>query len=523
MSDFAASSATHGPFTDVLARLHVTVRTNRLLLAVPVVLFALPNILQASAFRPLPALLVVLGTCASLAIIMGRQGSVHTILDAPLNAAAWALCLVAALGLMLLGGQVHLFYANPDWLIRDAVLADLVRNPQPVVYRIADESYFLRAPLGFYLLPALAGRIAGNIELAHAIMLAQSTILLGTMLRLLVILGSRFIATAMIFSGGLVIVAHIMRALTRYQQIGVWRFADHLDWWNPFFQYSSAITQFFWAPNHALPGWWTAIILLLVIRRELDVASLGVTIASLLVWSPLAILAALPLGAWLLWRDRAEMLTSQRLWAGIAAAAAFLPIVFFLLVRADSIPAANLFELDGFARIYVLFVVLQLASAFYLLLNRQHIAADMRMPLLLSVIVLAALPFFSFGPFNDLAMRGSLAALAILSFVFAQTLETFMNAGLRYCWGGLLIFALGTAPAISEIRRALSSPAFSISHCNLMDSVRALEETGTPANYLARASDAPSWLMAASHVEPLQIVARDCWPDHSVYGIDRNP
>ena len=70
-------------------------------------------------------------------------------------------------GLCLLGGQGHLLYAAEDWLIRDAVVADLSASALPA-YAWNGATWVLRAPLGMYLLPGALGRLAG-LGAAHGV------------------------------------------------------------------------------------------------------------------------------------------------------------------------------------------------------------------------------------------------------------------------------------------------------------------------------------------------------------------
>jgi hypothetical protein len=53
-------------------------------------------------------------------------------------------------------------YANPDWYIRDAVLGDLVNFEWPLHYLSAEgEPLILRSAIGYFLPPALFGKIFG--------------------------------------------------------------------------------------------------------------------------------------------------------------------------------------------------------------------------------------------------------------------------------------------------------------------------------------------------------------------------
>src|SRR4029079_442931 len=73
----------------------------------------------------------------------------------PVRYRVFAGAFVIAVVLFMLGGEGRFFYANTDWQIRDAVLRDLATNPWPFAYKLNGTAYFLRAPVGMYLLPAL--------------------------------------------------------------------------------------------------------------------------------------------------------------------------------------------------------------------------------------------------------------------------------------------------------------------------------------------------------------------------------
>ena len=54
-----------------------------------------------------------------------------------------AICLLIATIGCLVGGQGRIFYAADDWIIRDAVLADLVSNSWPPSYNLDNQSVIL--------------------------------------------------------------------------------------------------------------------------------------------------------------------------------------------------------------------------------------------------------------------------------------------------------------------------------------------------------------------------------------------
>ncbi len=119
-----------------------------------------------------------------------------------------AACAVAAFALTTIGGEGRLFPATADWLIRDAILHDLVQQAWPFAYRIDGKDWTLRAPLGMYLIPALCGKLAGLFA-AHLALWAQNTVAIFVVLRILE--SAEFSATFW----RLVMCAHSRRARVR--------------------------------------------------------------------------------------------------------------------------------------------------------------------------------------------------------------------------------------------------------------------------------------------------------------------
>lgn len=372
-------------------------------------------------------------------------------------------CMVAIFAAVwvMLGGAGHVFHANPfDWVPRFAVLRDLVVQDWPPRY--VDDSgrhLILRAPIGYYLPPAWLAR---NFDLAWA-----DTILLvwtwtGVALFFTANLGGtvgRKIAGAALFTfaSGLDIV-------------GVWLagglpwLGGHLEWWAGRIQYSSNTTLLFWVPNHALPGWIAAAWLWRFRDDPRFVARLPILFLPVMLWSPLSAIGLLPLAvvaAWLQWyRGSAEWAGLFRSLVLVAPAAGL--IAAYLLVGAGAIDAGVSTALQGQSASDVgidiwktlIFFVLE-AGLFGMLALRRN-----NSPLVLaSLIVLAVLPWFRFGPNNDLAMRGSIPALTILWIVLiaeltARPAQRVLSGLMR----GVLVmlWLLGMVTPFQEIYRALT-------------------------------------------------------------------
>ena len=185
-------------------------------------------------------------------------GERRELLDAPTDIKRLSLCIGLASVILVFGGELHFFFAPPDWRVRDAVLADLTRSQLPVGYNIAGVDYTLRAPLGMCIFPAALGHVFGLLG-AHVAPLAQNSLVLGCIFYLLGSLGAgwRRDLTILIMFGGLSILgAALGFAIANDYKIDRLIILG-LDAWRPYFQYSSSMVQFFGFPTTlCLAGGW---------------------------------------------------------------------------------------------------------------------------------------------------------------------------------------------------------------------------------------------------------------------------
>lgn len=154
----------------------------------------------------------------------------------------------------LFGGAGHFFFANYDWILRDAVLRDLTLAQWPPGYGLTEQGpVILRAPIAYYLPAAAIGKLVG-VDFADKVLwlwTACGTVLFLLLLPLPARLSLRLLMglVIVIFFSGLDILGML---LTNPGSIEA---GQHLEWWIRLFQYSSNTTQLFWVPNHALPAW----------------------------------------------------------------------------------------------------------------------------------------------------------------------------------------------------------------------------------------------------------------------------
>lgn len=364
-------------------------------------------------------------------------------------------------------GVGHFIYANPDWLVRDAVLRDLVVDRWPVSYRLDGIDTLLRAPIGYFLPAAVVGKLFGLRTAAHALF-AWTT--LGVVLVFAMMLRDRptpraaviRIVVFVVFSG-----MDIIGTLAHYDPHAL---GDHLEWWAFVFQYSSQTTQLFWVPNHALPGWIAVAWLLGRDLRRLPVAPAVLFVLLVPIWSPLTAIGVAPLvGAALLVRfarDRIRVpLRALVDWKVIVPTLVCLFLVYpYLTAGSDRVASGASGDLrwvgEQIVPRYIEFVLLEFAGFAVLLLRRdRHDALSWA-----AVVVLLALPIYRFGPFNDLAMRASIAPLTLIAIRVGTWLSTprvFVRGAIA-AGMAVVLLGIGAVTPFMEFARVFIEPRWSM-------------------------------------------------------------
>ncbi|WP_376096806.1 hypothetical protein ACE7GA_05545 [Roseomonas sp. CCTCC AB2023176] len=389
----------------------------------------------------LPAVLFLFGWARVWAMPAGAAGVAALALMPgwhaawPLPARRTALCL--SLGLVWAGatGAHHLLYSTADWQIRDAVLHDLSTGPWPVGYRQAGDGteWLLRAPLGFFLPAGLVGQVAG-LPVARAALTAWAGLGFALVLMLLAVLArdvapgrpQRGQGAFAVFAGVFVLFGGMDLLPNLYLDarfgpglFGAWGRGG--EWWDRFFQYTGHVTATLWAPNHALPAWLLALLVLRHGARAAFLRGVAVPVAGAVFWSPIAtagaavliVLAALRQG----WRGIGGALAAPANWLAVVVA---VPVVLYLVAGSAEVPHGVLpivhppLESLGRWLLLVLVEVLPWAAAAAMLLRGWVLTG--------AAAMLLVLPAYVFGPGNEMTSRGGMAPLAVLAVVSAAAL-----------------------------------------------------------------------------------------------------
>jgi hypothetical protein len=261
--------------------------------------------------------------------------------------------------------------------------------------------------------------------------------------------------------------------------------APGFEWWAGAFQYSSTITLALWVPNHAIPGWILATLLLLwdTGRIRIGVVMMGAALSIL--WSPFALMGAVPFLA----KAGFEALRRGPIWADVAMSAALamaaVPLARFLLTDSERIPHGFEPITPLFAALYTLFIVVELGPALAInAIAPTRQGGFSKSTYLLAVASLLLIPFFRMGAANDLVMRASIPALGVLAITTGHSTYVILKERVRWKIGVTSIaLALGLATGASELWLILRAPNTGISRCDLIESWEQFPGPPTPKTH----------------------------------------
>jgi len=427
--------------------------------------------------------------------------------DARIPPGRLLLCLALGIGIMVLGGEGRLFYANADWVVRYSLLADMARWPWPFAYAgVGTGPTILRAPIGMYLLPALAGKLGGASAMDW-VLPGQNGLMLGALLALgstlFASVRTRRIALAvvLVFSGMDTLGAMLV------DPGELLPFVNHIDGWASSLQYSSNITLAFWVPQHAMIGWLGALLFLLWRAGRLPLSCFLAIVPVTMIWSPLGVMGTLPFAAY----AGIETLLRRRLTPAdivlppVALVLAAAPIVY---LQANAGKVGFHFSRPNLA-LYAVFVLLEavpfLAAAWFG--NRaRRIGSG---PFALIAACLLLFPFLMVGVGADFVMRASITPLAILAMLVADVLAASISRRLA---GWLLaILAVGALTPAREILRAVIFDPAPTPSCDMPTAwTRSFPQFGKET-YLAPAASLPTPLRPTRIALEAPLTAGHCW------------
>lgn len=453
-----------------------------------------------------PAAFAILFLCRAILRAMPER-------DGP-TLGALLLCISVSAILLILSGEGRFFYANVDWQVRFAVLRDMTINPWPFAYASAGGPLLLRAPIGMFLLPALIGKAGGGTA-ADMALLAQNALLIGALLALGSTLfdsrRAKWIALAVViaFSGLDVLGRLLVRG----------GLSDHLEHW-AFLQYSSTITLLFWVPQHGLSGWVGAVGFLLWRSSRAPLAPWLVLMPFCALWSPLGLAGGLPFVALagvrcLLTRS---LCPADILLPALASLIAIPSLLYLASGAGDGGVGVQIAPLP--IAQWALFLLLEIGVFAVPLLFATSASRFGRDSLILTLLVLMAVPLVRVGWSIDFMMRASITALAVLAVLTAEAIVTTPRVR-PWLIGALLI---GAVTPWHELRRAFAHPPAPPMRCDLIRAwdfealelgMRKADDPPSPkGTYLAPVAALPAVIRPSAPTPARTEAPARCWDEH---------
>lgn len=450
----------------------------------------LPTLIFLASWLRLPWALFGIGL-AALATVSALQ-SLKIEWKPPLPIPAALIVCAVGMAWAAFGGGSHFVYANHDWIVRDAVLADLTHTDWPPSYEYRDGAhYLLRSAIGFFLPVAALGKVLGT-EFLETLVFAWTAI--GTCLFLLLLPlparpGTRlFVALAiLIFFSGMDVLGTLITT-------GEWPiFPLRIEWWTSF-SYSSLTGQLMWAPNHTLPLWISTALFYRHWKHDNFVPFLCLLVPVLPLLTPFALVGLAPFFLLMLVaRLRSGLGIGQipvpALLVGIVIGGLILRILTLdidaISMSAPIVTAAN--DSSRFLTSYVVFTLMEFAILGLVLLPA---LGHSRGLLVVALVVLATLPFGFFGPSNDMLLRVSVPSLTIMAILSMRVLTDFAPPMPIRHWLLAAILLIGAHTAFNELWRSVTWNRWQA------DYTRTFVETqkgGTPPHHYVGRLDKP-WL-----------------------------
>ena len=458
------------PLTIGARRLRVVVALSSLAyLALPVGVFLVGWLKPGWALVVVPTLLIGVVTWGRR---LCRAGAPAEAAPRPLSTLTLVGAALGVIGLVALSGAGGFGIQTWDWEKHLAILKDLIEQPWPVAYATGRDDVALTYYVAYYLPAALVGKVTGWAPANVVLFVWTAVGAVLAFLWLVVLSGAPpwWCLAIFVFFSGLDVIGAV--TWSRQPNGAVWMRNFHLEWWAGRWVYPSNVTLLDFVPHQAVAAWLLTGLALDGLRRypgrhpHVLGAALG------LLWSPFATIGLFGLAAldWLTaWRERGGLRGIACDVAELAGGVTALVLALYFLSHywpvalperyyppPDRMVAAALAFVPArmpwrqFVTDYAVFVLLEfllLAALLWAMLRARE--SDRRL-LSVASLTLLALPFITYGYFNDLAMRTSIPALFILQVLTVRALADVRRPALVSAL--VLVLAAGALYPASMIR-----------------------------------------------------------------------
>jgi len=372
--------------------------------------------------------------------------------------------ILITLAWIFFSGSGGFSFQNGDWIKHNAIFNDLIQLDWPVTYQLPDNTtVFLNYYLGWYMIPALAGKLYG---LSGAFIVQFIWTTLGVVLSLVWLsklikkphrlLYVMFIFFATADSLGIILL----------RNVNLLNFITPLEHWSTH-EYSSFTTLLYWVPGQGI-GIWIVMSILINLYKEKRPQDLLIWIALLMFWSPLGVIGMSPFISYMAYRQiKGGLKVNREIY--LKNMSAIIILFFFYLFFSANI-FASLYSKDfrgmwradsviTWGRFGVFLFSESLLPLLLIFLSRKYLDETLKKFFYISIPILIFIPFFKYGLLNDLVMRGSIPALFVVFLCSATLLfSNKFRAQNKLLWLALAIYLIfGAITPITEINRSIQS------------------------------------------------------------------
>lgn len=382
--------------------------------------------------------------------------------DVTVSGRAHVAVVLIALAWTLVSGAGGFAHQSEDYFLHNGRLRDLVAYSWPVVYPNDQPLVYYS---GYYLPAALLGKLAGY-ALAYRAMAAWTALLVALAFYwIFAVLGRASIPALLafvVFSGLDAIGASLFGVPTGNP-------ADAAEWWafeDLFYvAYQSTTFQLFWAPHQTVVSWILAAMLVYATIGR-SARSIVFLLSLTCLWSPFIGITLSPFVAFaLLSRGRESLREAWSPQNAIALATALLFLVYFTSGSALTNPRGWLWDSldlrDSHNLVRLLwFYVLEFGVLAALAWPSPGTPALETRCMAFGVAMLALLPFYRYGLWNDLLVRGAVPYIWMLFWMVQRALHEPVENRHGQWRRGLLLSALlvGALTPLASFRQSLANP-----------------------------------------------------------------
>lgn len=369
------------------------------------------------------------------------------------------------------------FGRTQDWdVMRNDLLSTLTTYSWPVTHTFADTStiWSMRHYLGFYLPGPFIGKtFDGNVDIT----LFATGLWMFVGVWVVLLLGVRqfrnfnwrkylSIPIFIAFSGLDAIGSRVQGTLSLRPSSLI--HGGHIEWWAERYQFSSNTTLLHWVPQHALPSWIGALLVIDFVRSRKHLYLLPFICISSLLWSPFAAMGIALLTLLLLFstgsvRDFISHIRSSPM-VIVSLVIVGAPLLAFLQSGTSEIPHSLLLAHGSFrhnVKMLFEFITLEfgLLAGLTVLVLRNKLREN-----IIVCLGLATVLMFVVGAYNDFAMRVSPALLVLLFVNACEALFTTpqQKSQLMAQIAMVCVFAIGAITPLFEFVTRYQTPFTSL-------------------------------------------------------------